>query len=192
MQKMKQQEPTINYALKYGLQFGVVLIVFNLINYIFKLEGKSVVISGSLSFLNFVITIVAICLAIIHYRKNALGGFISYGHAISYSMSFMFFAAVASGLVSFIYFKWIDTFYLGWRVETIKEMVVEFYYNLNLPDETIDTVEDMLSDQKVPSPFSAFTGQVFGDVFRGLIIALVAAIFLQKKPSIFDNTSDTE
>lgn len=187
---MKQTELPVNYALKYGLQFGIVLIVFNLLNYIFRLEGKSILISGTLSFINFAICIAAICLAIYHYRKNALGGFISYGHAISFSMSFMFFAAVASGIVSFIYFKWIDSFYLGWRVNTIKDMVIQFYFDMNLPDETIDTVEDMLDSQEVPSPFSAFTGQIMGDVLRGLIIALIAAIFLQKKPTPFDQPNN--
>ncbi len=182
---MKQPELPVNYAFKYGLQFGIVLIVLNLTNYIFRLEGKSLLVSGTLSFVTFSVSIVAICLATIHYRKNALGGYISYGHAISFSVSFMFFAAVASGVVSFIYFKWIDGFYLGWRMATIKEMVVQFYYNMNVPDETIDMVEDMLGEE-VPSPVNAFIGQITGDVLRGLIIALVAALFLQKKPSIFD------
>lgn len=188
--KMKEQENPINYALKFGLKFGIVMIVFNLIKYIFKLEGESVWVLSMLSFLNFLITVVAISAAIFYYRKNAMGGYITYGHAISFSMSFMFFAAVASGLVSLIYFQWIDSFYLGWRMGIMKETILDFYYSINVSEDIIDTVEDMFASQEVPSPFSAFTGQLMGDVFRGLIIALIAAIFLQKKPLLFDKTSE--
>lgn len=187
---MKQQESPINYALKYGLQFGVIMIVFNLVTYIFRLEGGSVFALSMLSIFNFLVTVVAISAAIFYYRKNATGGFITYGHAVSFSMSFMFFAAVAAGIVSFVYFQWIDTFYLGWRITTIKDTVLDFYYNMNVPEDTIDMIEDMFKDQEVPSAFSAFTAQVMGDVFYGLIIALIAAIFLKKAPMPFDNTSE--
>lgn len=178
---MEKYQKAAQMVVRAGLQFGIVLIVLNLLKFFFKLEGISVSLSLILWALGVLIYSGAIAWIMKNVRDKVFDGYLGFNQCVSYGVGMLFIAALASGFISFIYFQWVDPYFLGWRTVRLTEMVMQFYTDINAPQDIMDTITKLYEEQKVPSATEGVSGQFFSNVSLGFIVSLLAALILQKR-----------
>ena len=109
------------------------------------------------------------------YRDGELGGIIAYSNAFSYGLLLYFFAAVILGVVSYIYYQYINPNFLT----TEFQLSIKQFKMWNMPPHIID----IMTQIGAPSPPLAAFRDVVGNTFWGLLIALVTSAFVRKSTS---------
>ena len=157
----------IQHAVSCALVLGVVLVL--------KFLLSVTVQNGFFAFIIIFLTVLAPYLVYIFqkkYRDGELGGIISYENALTYGILIYFFAAVILGVVSFIYYQYINPDFLP----TEFYLSLEQFRMLNMPSH----IMDMMTQIGIPSPsLAAFRDVVYHSAW-GLLISLVSSGFVKK------------
>lgn len=166
---MEPQTTTTRTALKYGLIFGIVSIIYNTMLYV---TGQ--VSNSWATWLIFVISIVGMVLAMKAFRDEN-GGFMSYGQGLGIGTTLAVVSSFISTTYSLIYTQFIDT--------TINQQVLDKartdMENSGMEDAQIDQM--MAFSEKMMSPGLSFSISIVAAAIFGFIISLVVSAIMKKE-----------
>jgi hypothetical protein len=175
-----QKQSILKPAMNYGLIIGVFLVAFSVIQW-----SLNLMMNKSMSWSIYLLMIVCLYIFAKKYRDDHLGGYISYGKALGFSVLTLAFASFIFGFYNFILYKFIDPGLADMIFEKSREQMLE--NNTELSEEQIDTA--LSFSRKFMTPAALFIGTMLSTVFFGFIISLITSIFVMKKDKSFDNSS---
>ncbi len=186
---MQDQEKTKVFipALIYGAMLGVAIIVIGLIFYFLDLTFKP--IAGIIG----PIVSIAVIVYSLHAYKNEYGkGFASYGRLVGMSVLIPFFANFLVVGFSTVRYSIDDNYFVEIKyqeMEKAKEFtdkILSWFEDSPAYEEMEKSIEEQMekSQEKIESvkAFSQARKGASARVFGGLIVGLIAAIFLRKVP----------
>ncbi len=155
-------------ALNYGILISVVLILISLVVYMANLFEENWV-----SLFGYAVLLAGIIAGTIKYRNDYLGGFISYGKALSFGVLTAFLASVITGVFTYVFYQFIAPDALE-RLKEIAEMNI-LEVDPNASDQQLDLARRFIN------PILMLMTSILSYTFIGFIFSLVAAAFLKKK-----------
>jgi len=171
-----------------GLIFGVILVILNVLIYVLiDFETLSFWSIMSFALLSaFLPLVVGIIVFLVKYKKNDLGGFISYGNGLKYGTLLTLFASIILSFYTIVFNNFIDKEYAHKQQQIIMSKTYEFMESSGLPDKVIDekmdemeaAIEAEVQNSKFMSPIKS----IFFLTFVGFIISLIVAAIVKKEP----------
>lgn len=195
MFKEKNMERNVrmsHYAMYYGLFYGAILSVIALISYASDDFDGEISSQYTFSLISIIVTIGGIVFSGIHFRKNYLNNYISYGKALHFSILLVFYASTIMAFVSFIYYQWIDKSYLIKAFENSQEVMLQLMQKFNVEQSEIDQMMEQLEKQPAPTPLSSALNQIFSSTLMGAIVALITSFAVKRQPPIVFNIQNKE
>lgn len=173
-QNMENQTTTTRTALKWGVIFGIISILYS----------TAIMVSGqignkALGYPVYIIIAVGIYLAMNDFKKENQG-FMTYGQGLGLGTLMSAIIGLLSGFFSFAYMKFIDTTIS----DQIMSKAVEEMEKSGATDEQIDQAMEMT--KMFMSPGSMFIFGLLGTVLIGFILSLIIAAILKKDKSVFE------
>ena len=181
-------------AITKGVILGVISAVLSIISLYFSATATSIYTS---SIINFVVNygvFLAIAVVFVLQFRSAVGGYWSFSTALKN----IFILLAVTATIGRLGISAFNAAFPDLQVEAIENtqnLTIETMEAANTPDEQIDTVLEMLDEQK-----EALGALSFGQVIKGLFVSLLlyfvlalilAAIFKKEKP-IFEKVNPTE
>lgn len=158
-------------ALQAGIVMGFVLVIFSILTYVLGIMTESY-----LQWIMYILVIAGIVIFTRKYRDENLGGYITYGRALGFSVVMMIIASLISAIYTFIFYKWIDPS----QIEVLKQMSEQRLYERGgLSEQQIDMA--MQYSQRFLSPTWLALGVVLNTIFMGFLFSLIISIFIRKK-----------
>lgn len=175
-----------NESVKWGLYLGVAMIVLGLlpINIPALQEGSMKYIVSILSFIVYIYMAVTGAIA----KRKALGGYWSYGMAVTNFTLIFSIGLILSSLFNFVYFNYID----HEAAIKLKEQMIESQISVGEKFNLTGTkeFEAQLAEMEQREPGMSVSELLIAVVLMpigSLLIALIAAIFLKKERPLFES-----
>jgi small-conductance mechanosensitive channel len=153
-----------------GLILGLIGIVYTLVIYFLDLTFNKVQ-----GYIFLVILIVMLFYLIKSYRDNYLHGYISYGQAVGAGVIIFLYYALIIAVFTYILYAVIDTGLIDKQIAYAEEMMAK----RNMPQEAMDAA--MSFNKKIMKPGITSIIGIFSNMFAGLIMSLLVAIFVKKE-----------
>jgi len=169
------------HALNYGVILGLILIIFQVIVYIFNIITLSLWAGTIIGAVNLILLIICISVFIKSYRNNVLGGFIKYGRALWFGTVIALSGAILVAIYSFVFNSYIDPDYLENTAKAMQQKTTEYMESMGVPQSEIDKAADRMGGQMQTSPLKGALWSIPGTAILGFIISLIAAAVLKKK-----------
>lgn len=167
-------------ALTYGVFLGIVLILFQVLLYVFDQSTNK-----TLGYVSYLFIIAGIFLGTKAYRDNVRGGFISYGQGLGIGMLIILFASILSALYTYIFTEFIDP---GFVTKIINDTEAQM---LEQPGMGEDQVEQSMKFVRMfITPVMMTIMVIIVYVFVGFIISLITSGILQKQNPSFESVID--
>ncbi|MEO5571303.1 MAG: DUF4199 domain-containing protein [Bacteroidia bacterium] len=168
-------------SVKYGLITAVTGIVISMIIFLIGLDKSQT--GENLGYINIVILIAAMVMAVKERRENELGGFIEFGQAFSTGMMVVLIASAITAVYTFLYISVINP---GFRDYVLQKQITKMETS-GQSQEQIDMALPYVEKFMTPVMMTLFT--FLGGLVVGVIIALIiAAIMKKSNPNPFSNT----
>jgi hypothetical protein len=169
------------HSLTMGVIMGVVSIVESLLMYMFNFIPAGF-ISGILFLLvNIAITVIILRYAIISYRKNFLGGYITLGQAFMIAFMTVIIGAILTQIYSFIFNTLIDPQYMAHVQQISKDSAEQMMKKQGVSDDMIQTQMNNMDKRFAgQTPLKTFIWGMVGSTVLGAIIAFIMAAILKK------------
>ncbi len=161
-------------SLNYGIMTGMVLIIYNVILYIFDLN-----LNKNLGYVVFVLILIGIIAGTKSLRDKIQGGTITYGRALGSGVLISTIAGIITGIYIYILMKHIDP-------DIIKNIYIQMeeeMLNKGLPEDQIEMAMNISKKFTTPGMMAILTP--FNYAFLGLIFSLITSAFLKKKADPF-------
>lgn len=173
------------YLMTYGLYLAGGMIVFELLTYLTDIQSKSVfyaMLAGTIWIGLFAWALVYFASV---YRKKQLNNYMSYGKAFQFSISLVFYASLPVAIFMFVLYGIIDTEFIAESMAKTTENVIAFYENMGIDDAIIESMEEKLDEQEVPTKAKIAFSSILSNVVIGFFVSLFTSIGVQKKEPIF-------
>lgn len=154
-----------------AIMLGFALIIFSLILYFFDQTFNK-----TLGYVSILIIIIGVVLGIKSFRNESRGGILSYGQAVGAGTIIGLYAGIIGAIFTFLLYKLIDPDLMEKMYTFMEEQMIE---KGNIPEEMIE--QSMEVTKKIMSPLVISLGVIFNYVFFGVIVSLIAGIFLKKE-----------
>ncbi|HKR07004.1 MAG TPA: DUF4199 domain-containing protein [Bacteroidia bacterium] len=170
--------------LKYGLIAAATGILISMITFLLGLDKTDT--GEYIGYLNIIVMIVAMVMAIKEKREKELGGFIEFGQAFGTASMTILVASAITAVYTYLYVSVINP---GFREYTLQKQIAKMEEKGMSQDE-IDTAMHYTEKFMSPVMMSVFT--FLGGMFFGMIIALIiAAIMRKSNPNPFEEIKST-
>ncbi len=170
--------PSWKFALTYGLYIGVALIVLSLIFYLIDLHTEKWT-----SYISYVILLLGILLAQMHYRDKHLDGYITFGQSFSVGFLTGLFASIIAAIFSFFFISYLGEDFIEILLEKAEEEMIAS--DQNLSDDQIEQSMSMVQKFMTPGIMTIFG--LLSSTFVSLILALIAAAFTKKQDNSLES-----
>lgn len=166
---MEEKKSAFMPSLMPGIYLGFVLIIFSLLLFVLDVDMES-----PIKYLSYVIMALGLFWAVVSYRDKQMEGYIEYGTAFSAGFYTGLFAAVLSGIFTFIYVQYIDTGLIDEILLKAEEAMLE--QNPDISDEQLDQALSMteMFTSPIMMGILGFVGNLLGSTILSLIIAIFA------------------
>jgi hypothetical protein len=160
-------------ALYYALLIAVAAIVVHLVMYLLDQNGETAgMIIGTLVFIGLIIYVQ------LDFRNKKLGGFISYGKAVTIGFLSVLFASVIVAVYMFIYHSQINP---GEAQQNLIEAKQQIYdYGLS-PDQESSQIK---MQEYIHTPLVYALSTILSYAIMGIIVALITSIFVKKEEKV--------
>jgi len=176
--EVKKKVSVARNAVNYGVILGIVLIIADLLFYMFDVSRDSI-----FRYLNFALIIAGLIIGILNYRNNINGGYITYGQSLVSGVLIGLFASVIVSIYTIIFFKFIDPCMIDELLKKAEESILE--RNPNMTDDQVEIA--MSYTRKFMNPYiMAITG-ILWSTFMSFIASLIISIFTKKKDNSFES-----
>ena len=167
-----EKEPSVaSVALKYGLLFGLIGVVYQVIIMVTDLGDNR-----WLSSLAYIILIVGIVLAMKSYKEQNFG-YMSYGQGLGIGTLLAAVFGFLTGLFTWVYTAFVDTTYMARMMEKQRVQMLE----QGLTDEQIDA--GMAMAENFQGPLTMILGGTVITLIIGFILSLIiSAIMKNSRP----------
>ncbi len=155
-----------------GIYVGFALIIFSLITFLLDVEYDS-----PIKYISYVLLALGLFWATISFRDKYMGGHIEYGKAFSAGFYTGLFAAVLTGIFTFIYIQYIDPGLIDEIMLTTEETMLE--QNPEMSDDQIDQALSMT--EMFMSPWIMSVMGFISNVVVSAIFSLIIAIFAKRE-----------
>lgn len=161
-----------------ALLISAVLIVLTLV---FYLIGHT--LETYVSWVSAIVLVAGLIYTLLTYRNENLGGYISYGKSVQFTVVTGLFTGIITGLFAVLLYGLIAPE----LVEEMKQTLEMDLYRSN-PDIDYEVAQTVLRVQFwFVTPLGMLVGSIFGTAFQSLIVGLIAGIFVKKKnPEVFN------
>jgi hypothetical protein len=164
-----------------GLILGLIGIVYMLVMYFLDLSFNKTQV-----YLFYLIQIIILFFLIKSYRDNYLHGYITYGQAVGAGVIIFLYYAVIAAIFTYILYAVIDTGLSAKQLEFMEEEMLK----KNLPQEAVDTAMKM--QKKFIKPEIMAPVSILGNMITGVIMSLLASIFVRKEGNPLAETSENK
>ncbi|MFB6319331.1 DUF4199 domain-containing protein [Saccharicrinis sp. FJH54] len=182
---MEKDQSIISNSMFYGLLFGIVLVIYNII---LTATGMSkAMMSGgiTMSIMSMVLSLIlyfgGVTISQQHYRNKKLGGYITYGKAFTFGLLVTVFASLLVAVYSFVYAQWINPDYGKELYEMSKQLTMDMLDRFNAPADAVDQAMAKLEESGISSPQDFAFGAVTNGIIIGTVISLITSIFVKKE-----------
>lgn len=153
-----------------GVILGLIGIVYTLVMYFLDLTFNKVQ-----GYVFLLILIVALYYLIKSYRDSYMHGYITYGQAVGAGVVIFLYYSVIMAVFLYLLYAVIDTGLIAKQLAFAQDLMEK----KGIPQEAMDTA--MKIQKKFIKPeIIAVTG-IFGNMLTGVIMSLLAAIFVKKE-----------
>lgn len=169
---MEENKPgLLKFALTYGLIIGLALVVYAVILYI-----ADAYFNKALGYVQYVILIAGIVMAVIAFRDKAQGGYITYGRALGLGVLVALFAGTITIVFNYVMMNYIDPGLIDKSMAVIEETLQNSRF---VPEDMIGPSlekarKNMTALWTLPVGIATFT-------LVGFIISLVTSAILKKE-----------
>jgi hypothetical protein len=164
----------LNISIKYGLITGGLMILFNLMIYIFNINMFSIFF-GIISFLViFGLMITFMVVSMNQYKRKILGGQISYWQCFFTGLVLAIVAMWLSGIFSYLFYGFFDTEYMPKQVEKFAEMMQGY----GLPEDKLQ--EQVLKMQEKMQPLKQFITNLYTVPIVSAVVSFIISAFIKK------------
>ncbi len=167
---METKQSVWKETLNYGIIIGLVMVAYTLLAWMFNLTFKSWISIPSL-----LITFIVLIFLLRSYRNHYCNGFISYGRSVGAGMVIFIYASLIMAIFTYLLYAFIDT----GLIEKTLALTEAKMADLGQPDEVIDKAMEMQA--KIVRPWMISLGQIFNTLLTGLIMSLIASLFIMRK-----------
>ena len=168
----KKEQGVLKPAMNHGFLIGGAVVLFSLILYLlnqyFSTWG---------SWVSFVIIVGGLIYAQINYRNEYLGGYISYSQGLGYSIMVGLFTGLLTGVFSYLLYGFISPDLIEQERQIAEMNVYRMFENMSY-DQQMSIIE---MQTRFITPFYKLIFEILGKTFNGLIIGLLASIFIKKR-----------
>jgi hypothetical protein len=162
---------TIEPALLYGGITGGVILLHSVILY-----ALDATFSVYYQVMEYLLPIALLFLVLYLYRKEKMGGIMSYSQSLGMGSLIMVVAGIISAVYMYIFMKYIDPDF----VNVIMQMQEEKMLEKAMDEASIETTMEFTSKMKSPGVMAIIS--FLGTAFMGVILSLIVSIFLKKEP----------
>jgi ABC-type phosphate/phosphonate transport system permease subunit len=159
-------------SLMYGIYLGFALIVYSLLLFLLDVDQQSWV-----KWISYVIMAGGLFWAMVSIRDKELGGYATYGKAFGIGFWTALFAAIISGIFTYIYVIYIDPGLIDEILLKAEESILES--NPDMSDEQFEMALSMT--EKFTSPVMITVWAFVANVIFGTILSLIIAIFAKRE-----------
>jgi hypothetical protein len=171
---MENKPSTLMLSLGYGVIIALAVIVFNLILFLLNLSQDN-----PLNYFAYAILLAGIILAQFNYRNKYMGGFITYGNAFKLGLLTSIFLAVIMGIYTFVFLKYIDPGAMEEGMAIAEQKMMD----RGMSDMEIE--QGMAIARKFTGVGMATFMAILSNIFLGMVISLLTAIFVKKEDTGF-------
>ena len=158
-------------TLNSGLILGLALVIYTLLLYFLDQTFNK-----SLGYVSILIIIIGLVLGVKSFRDDARGGIMSYGQGVGAGTIIGLYAGIIGAIFTFLLYEVIDPDLMGKLLTFTEE-------NLKVPEEMIE--QTMEIQKKFMTPWIMSVMSIINYVFFGVVVSLIACIFLKKEGSPF-------
>ena len=162
-------------TLNSGLILGLALVIYTLLLYFLDQTFNK-----SLGYVSILIIIIGLVLGIKSFRNDARGGIMSYGEGVGAGTVIGLYAGIIGAIFTFLLYEVIDPDLMGKLLTFTEENLVE---SGKVPEEMIE--QTMEIQKKFMAPWIMSVGSIINSVFFGVVVSLIASIFLKKEGTPF-------
>lgn len=163
-------------AINHGLMLGGVLIVFSYLMYLLGVDFDS-----KLQYFSYIIMIAGLFIGIKQWRDKYNNGFISYGDAFKNGFFTMLIAGILTSIWVLLFFTVVAPDEIGKMLEIAEEKMYE-----SQPDMTDEQLDLAMKWTKMfMSPLWMAIWGFLGNIFAGLVLSAIIAIFIKKEKPFF-------
>lgn len=170
---MTTQTTPSKIALKYGIILGIIFIIYGTILQLLDLDMQT---ANYLGWLNFVVLLIGIIMAIREYKQET-GGFMTFGQGLGLGTLLSFVSGAISALFTYFYIKFID----GSLMEKIKEAQLIELEKQDLSDEQMEQTMEMMD--KFTGAGVIAISSVFMCLLLGFIFSLIVSAIMKNEPA---------
>jgi hypothetical protein len=170
----------VRHTALYGLLIGLALVLLAVVDSFFGFYGTNKLFS----LLNYAVPAGGIIWGALQFRNKESEGFMAYGQVVGYGVLTAVFFGIVVAVYSILLVTVIDPAYVD-RVQTLA--AEQLYAAGTLTEQQIELALEM-SAKMMLNPWWTFFAGVFGAVLEGLIISLIAGIFIRRNrpATLFD------
>lgn len=183
----EQTSNLLKSTMTYGLNLGLVSVIFSVILYIFNIMPVGFVMPLLLLVISLAITFFLIIYFTKKIRAELYDGSVTFREALLIGVLIAFFASIITSFYGLIQNLVIDPDYMARYVEAQKIWMYDFMSSRGIPESTImdsmDKIDERVSDYK---PVREFFKSIFMGTLFGFIVSLITAAILRKKTQVFE------
>lgn len=168
-----QKTEAKSFVLNYGLLLGILTVIMGVIMYVTNAYLNP---HWSFSIIGFLLLAVIISLGIKSY-KTANNNYLSIGEALKVGIGISVIGGIIGAIWMFLLVNYIEPEYMSQLAEVQRETMTQM--NPNMTQEQMDMAMEM--NAKFNSPWILMAFSLIGNLFFGLIIALVAGLIMKNK-----------
>jgi hypothetical protein len=167
---MEQKTNVWKTNLTNGLILAMIGIVYTLVMYFLDLT-----INKTQGYVFLLILIVSLFFLVKSYRDNYLHGYMTYGQAVGAGVVIFLYYAIIMAIFTYILYAVIDPGLIDKQLAATEELMAK----KGLPQEAMDAA--MKIQKKMIRPGIMVPVGIFVNMFTGVIMSLIVAIFTKKE-----------
>lgn len=170
---MEEQSITTNRnSLVSAIPVGGAVILLSILFYVFDLDVR-----GIWGYLMYVILFAGIVWGTIQLRDKHRGGLLTYGQSFTSGMLIGLYTGIISAIFTFVFYKFFAPEQIQVILEKVEDQMIEKAPQLT--DQELDMAMAMTA--KFMTPIGMSVGALINLFIAGVIISLIASIFLKRE-----------
>lgn len=178
MEAQSQQVTPLAVGIRYGLLLALTAV---LVDFLTRIAGFSFIAYGIAASVGGIFVSIAWIVTAHKAFKNNNGGFMTLGQGLTIAVVMLLLSGIVAGLFNYVYLHFIDPDF----VERMKQNMVDFMEQNNVPDDQIEKSTARISEMKMGFGKSLLGG-IGNGLLGGIIIGLIVSAFTKRNPSEFE------
>jgi prepilin signal peptidase PulO-like enzyme (type II secretory pathway) len=164
-----------------GVIFGIVLIIMQLLMWMFNFIPVSFGTVMLTLLFNLVLAVVILFVFTKSYREKEMGGFISYGQAFKFGFMIYLVATVILVIYNLIFMKFIDPGYMERVMQVTSEATENAMRKRGMQEDQISRMLERMAERGKPTIVKTLVSSLISGVILGAITSAISSAFAKKE-----------